>query len=70
MGTCWWGADSNLALFRDRGVTDGSSNTALFSEKLLGSAAADPPPTATGAKARRQLFVDVPGMDPRTTPAM
>ena len=36
VGTCWWGADSNLGFFGLEGVTDGSSNTALFSEKLLG----------------------------------
>ncbi len=32
----WWGADSNLAYFGMEAVTDGSSNTALFSEKLMG----------------------------------
>ena len=37
VGTCWWGADSGLAYFGLEGVTDGSSNTALFSEKLLGA---------------------------------
>jgi prepilin-type processing-associated H-X9-DG protein len=41
VGTCWWGADSNLGFFGLEGVSDGSSNTALFSEKLLGAAAAD-----------------------------
>ena len=44
VGTCWWGADSNLAYFGLEGVTDGSSNTALFSEKLLGASTADPAP--------------------------
>jgi prepilin-type N-terminal cleavage/methylation domain-containing protein/prepilin-type processing-associated H-X9-DG protein len=39
VGTCWWGADSNLAYFGLEGVTDGSSNTALFSERLMGWAA-------------------------------
>jgi prepilin-type N-terminal cleavage/methylation domain-containing protein/prepilin-type processing-associated H-X9-DG protein len=37
-GTCWWGADANLGFFGFEGVTDGSSNTALFSEKLYGNA--------------------------------
>jgi prepilin-type processing-associated H-X9-DG protein len=32
----WWGSDPNLGVFGLDGITDGSSNTALFSEKLLG----------------------------------
>jgi len=62
VGTCWWGADSNLGYFGLEGITDGSSNTALFSERLLGSAAADPVPTVSGANARRAIFLDPPGM--------
>ena len=62
VGTCWWGADSNLAYFGLEGVTDGSSNTALFSEKLLGAAADDPSPTVGSPNARRGIYLDPPGM--------
>jgi prepilin-type N-terminal cleavage/methylation domain-containing protein/prepilin-type processing-associated H-X9-DG protein len=58
VGTCWWGADSNLGFFGLEGITDGSSNTALFSERLLGAAAADNlQPTVASATARRGIYL-------------
>jgi len=62
VGTCWWGADSNLAYFGLEGVTDGSSNTALFSERLLGASTQDPQPTVQSATAKRGIYVDPPGL--------
>jgi prepilin-type N-terminal cleavage/methylation domain-containing protein/prepilin-type processing-associated H-X9-DG protein len=62
VGTCWWGADSNLAYFGIEGITDGSSNTALFSERLLGSAAADPNPIVSSPNAKRAIFLNPPNM--------
>jgi len=57
VGTCWWGADSNLAYFGLEGVTDGSSNTALFSEKLLGASTSDPNPTISASNAKRGIYL-------------
>jgi prepilin-type N-terminal cleavage/methylation domain-containing protein len=37
----WWGTDPNLGVFGLDGIIDGSSNTALFSEKLQGTNTGD-----------------------------
>ncbi len=57
VGTCWWGADSNFGFFGIEGITDGSSNTALFSEKLLGVSTSDPQPFVSSPFAKRGIFL-------------
>ncbi len=55
-GSSWWGTDTNLGFFGFASVTDGGSNTALLSEKLLGYPAGSPPLYASDVNARRGVF--------------
>jgi prepilin-type N-terminal cleavage/methylation domain-containing protein/prepilin-type processing-associated H-X9-DG protein len=59
-GTYWWSADSNLGFFGFESVTDGATNTALFSEKLTGyssqNAGVNLTLYANGPDAKRGIF--------------
>jgi len=56
-GTNWWTVLPDMAFFGLEGITDGSSNTALFSEKLLGPPAGSPMPYASdNTNAKRGVF--------------
>jgi prepilin-type N-terminal cleavage/methylation domain-containing protein/prepilin-type processing-associated H-X9-DG protein len=59
VGTCWWSANANFAYFGMEGVPDGSSNTALFSEHLLGWSTGNQgslPTASGGVNAKRGIF--------------
>jgi prepilin-type N-terminal cleavage/methylation domain-containing protein/prepilin-type processing-associated H-X9-DG protein len=57
----WWAPDSNLGVIRLAAITDGLSNTALFSEKLIGLSSTTTIAVASGG-ARRGLFPSVPAL--------
>ncbi|MHB1561260.1 MAG: DUF1559 family PulG-like putative transporter [Isosphaeraceae bacterium] len=58
IGQGWWGADSNLGFFGLESFTDGTSNTAVISEKLIGNANGSPMPYASsGYLAKRGIFL-------------
>jgi prepilin-type N-terminal cleavage/methylation domain-containing protein len=54
--SCWWGPDPNLGVFGLDGITDGSSNTALFSEKLQGLNDGQPIYADGSQRAKRGFF--------------
>jgi len=55
-GTAWWGADGNLGFFGMEGITDGTSNTGLFSEKLYGLNGQSGAYTAGSSNGKRGIY--------------
>jgi prepilin-type N-terminal cleavage/methylation domain-containing protein/prepilin-type processing-associated H-X9-DG protein len=57
VGTNWWTVVPDMAFFGLEGIVDGSSNTALFSEKLLGVPQGSPLPyTSDTINSKRAVY--------------
>ncbi len=56
-GTAWWGQDGNLGFFGFEAVTDGTSNTGLFSERLKSIPVNNPMPYSGQFNAKRGIFL-------------
>jgi prepilin-type N-terminal cleavage/methylation domain-containing protein/prepilin-type processing-associated H-X9-DG protein len=61
----WWGQDGNLGTFGFESVTDGLSNTGMFSERLRGMAGNTPVFPGAGPDSKRGAWI----IDTASTPA-